>query len=267
MAMSAWSWFPGPAFDTPEGADPSKIWNRKLWGGEILYAYISRISPGQRDLQISCIMDIPDGVAFSHQHVRAAMRCLRFTHPSIASKVVWPPGPPNPAEAKFQYASPVSEEQVNAWLDTVVVQITNNSSDVEAALSSLRVALARLDTPRTDDLLKLYHVPPSPLKPFTHGILLHAKHALFDAIAIWEALDCYLQELALLSGKELNALMAPLDWGTEYVRLARAVADRTERKFEPADMHGEWPGIKRMQQIMDKPFVRSIFFELSAFRF
>ena len=264
MAMSAWSWFLGPAFDTPEGTDPSKIWNRKPWGGEILYAYMSRISPGRQDLQVSCIMDIPDGVAFDHQHVRAAMRCLRFTHPNIASKVVWPPGPPNPAEAKFQYASPVSEEQVNAWLDAVVVQITNSSSDVEAALSSLRVALARLDTPRTDDLLKLYHVPPSPLKPFTHGILLYAKHALFDAMSTWEALDCFLQELAIVSG---NTLMAPLDWGTEYVRLARAVADRTERKFEPADMHGEWPGLKRTQQIMGKPFVRSIFFELSAFRF
>ena len=181
--------------------------------------------------------------------------------------MVWPPGPPNPAEAKFQYASPVSEEQVNAWLDTVAVQITNNSSDVETALSSLRVALARLDTPRTDDLLRLYHVPPSPLKPFTHGILLYTKHALFDAMSTWEALDCYLQEPALLSGKELNALMASLDWGTEYVRFARAVADRTERKFEPGDMHGDWPGIKRAQQIMGKPFVRSIFFELSTLRF
>ena len=264
MAMSAWSWFPGPAFDTPEGTDPSKIWNRKLWGGEILFAYMSKMGTGRHNLQISCIMDVPDGVAFSHQHVRAAMRCLRFAHPSIASKVVWPPGPPNPAEAKFQYASPVSEEQVNAWLDTVVVQITNSSSDVETALSSLQIALARLDAPQTDDQLKIYHVLPSPLKPCTHGILLYAKHVLFDAIAAWEALDCYLQELALLSG---NALMAPLDWGTEYIRLARAVADRTEHKFEPADMHGDWPELKRAQQIKGKPIVRSIFFELSTFKF
>ena len=265
--MSAWSWYPGPAFDTPEGTDPSKIWNRKLWGGEVFFAHTSKTSPARHNLLMSCIMDVPDDVTFGHQHVRAAMRCLRFTHPSIASKVVWPPGPLNPVEAKFQYASPVSEEQVNVWLDTVVVQITNNSTDVETALSSLRVALARFDAPQTDDQLKVYHVLPSPLKPCTHGILLYAKHVLFDAIAVWEALDCYLQELALLSGKELNALMVPLDWGTEYIRLARAVADRTERKFEPGDMHGDWPGIKGMQQIMSKPFVRFIFFELSTFKF
>ena len=264
--MSTWSWYPGPAFGSPEGADPLKIWNRKLWGGEAFYAYISLVAPGQRDLQISCIIDVPDGVTFGHQHVRAAMRCLRFAHPSIASKVVWPSGPPNPAEAKFQYASPASEEQVDAWLDTVV-QTANNSSDVEAALSSLRVALARLDTPRTDDELKLYHVLPSPLKPCTHGILLYTRHTLFDAMATWEVLDCYLQELALLSGKKLNALMAPLDWGTEHVRLARAVADRTERKFAPTDMHGEWPILKRLQQIASKPSVSFIFFQLSTFMF
>lgn len=232
----------------------------------MVFAQASLATPGRGDIQISCIIDIPEGVAFDHRHVRSAMRSLRFTHPSTASKVAWPPGPPNPAEAKFEYASPASEEQVNAWLDTVV-QTTTNASDVEATLSTLRVSLARLDAPRTDDQLKLYHVLPSPEKPYRHGILLYARHALFDGMAAWEVLDCYLQELAQVSGKESNALIAPLEWGTENVRLARAVADRTERKFAPTDLHGEWPVVKRMHQILGKPSVRFVIFELSTFNF
>jgi len=198
----------------------------------------------------------------THQHIRSATRSLRFAHPSIASKVVWPPGVPNVAETKFVYESPASEEQVNSWLDAVVFSHNialvdvGNVSDVEAALSSLRVDLGRVDCVRTDDELKLFHILPCAQDPQVHGILMYVRHTLFDGIAAWQVMDCWLQELSQIIGNLPQPPTLPLEWGTEFSRLARPVADRVARPWSPRDLHGDWPILKHMNEILDRPSVR-----------
>jgi len=210
---------------------------------------------------ISCTIDVPSGLHLTHQDIRSATRALRFSHPSIASRVVWPPGLPNVAEAKFVYESPVSEEQVTSWLNSVV--FLNHGStgelgeldDVEAALSALRIDLGGADAVRTDDQFKLFHVVSRIEKPHVHSILMYLRHALFDGIAAWQVLDCWLQELSQVIGRLPELVTLPLKWGTESSRLSRPVSDRTERPWSPSDLHGDWPIVKHMHKILDSPSV------------
>jgi hypothetical protein len=258
---SPWSWMPGALFESTQASDASRTWSRKLWGGEMIFAQGSLLTPGRSDLLISCTIDVPSNLHLTHQHIRSATRALRFSHPSIASKIVWPPGPPNVVEAKFAYEAPASEEQVISWLDSVV--LTDNKSDiegvgakdVETSLSALRIDLGRADIARTDDQLKIFHVLPCAQKPQVHGIMLYLRHALFDGIAAWEVMDCLLQELSKVTGTSPDPIALPFAWGTEVSRLARSVADRTSRPWSPSDLHTDWPLLKHMNEVLEHPSV------------
>ena len=227
----------------------------------MVFAHASLVTPGRSDVLISCTIDVPSNLPLTHQHVRSATRALRFSHPSIASKVAWPPGPPNVAEAKFAYESPASEEQVTSWLDSVVYVHSGSAGqagdtkDVETLLSALRIDLGRVDVARTDDQLKLFHVVPCAQKPQVHGVMLYLRHALFDGMAAWEVMDCWLQELSQVSGTSPDPVILPFEWGTEVSRLARSVADRTSRPWSPSDLHNDWPLLKRMNEVLERPSV------------
>lgn len=224
----------------------------------MIFAQASLFTPGQTDVMISCTIDVPSNLHLTHQHIRSATRALRFSHPSIASKVVWPPGPPNVAEAKFAYESPASEEQVTSWLDSVVLTYNKSddegvgAKDVETSMSALRIDLGRADIARTDDQLKIFHVLPHAQKPQVHGIMFYLRHALFDGVAAWEVMDCWLQELSKVAGTSPDL---PFAWGTEVSRLARSVADRTSRPWSPSDLHTDWPILKYMNEVLERPSV------------
>lgn len=248
-----WSWRLGLPFESTKVADPSLTWNRKLWGGEIAFARSALITPGRGDPMVSCVIDVPSNVQLTHDKIRFALRSLRFEHPSIASKVVWHP-PAEPADARFIYEAPASEEQVTSWLDSIAF-VREGASEVEATLSALRIELARADAPRTSDELKLYHITPHASKPQVHGILLYLKHTIFDGVAAWQVLDCVLEQLSRILGQSPGHSSSPIEWGTEVSRLARPVADRVAHPWSPGDLHSEWPIVKRMNKILDHPSV------------
>ncbi|KZP25041.1 hypothetical protein FIBSPDRAFT_402912 [Athelia psychrophila] len=253
-SLSPWSWSPGPPFPSTRVVDPARTWNRRLWGGEIIFAQGTRQQPGRGDGMVSCSIEPPSSL--SHAHVRAAFRHLRFKHPSIASQVAWSEGD---KEARFMYEAPRDEFHVEAWLDATTFERTYTPGlglDVEASLEHWRSELAHAHCPRTNHLLTLYHISPSGSNSgAAHGLLLYAHHSLFDGIAAWQVLGCVLSEIACVIGGGDERAWAPLAWGEEYARLARAVPDRTETKWEMEDMNQEWPAVKHMQAVLQRPSV------------
>ncbi|KAF7982891.1 hypothetical protein HWV62_25142 [Athelia sp. TMB] len=248
-----WSWTPGPAFDDTTVVDHSRTWNRKFWGSEHVFARPALVTPGRADLIVAC--DIRGCPQVTHSHVRAAMRALRFAHPSIASAVVWSEVR---SEGRFQYEAPTKEEEVNSWLDEVVIprgDLVREEVDVQAAIKVLMSELSHAHAPRTQHQIKLYHLLPSPTAPDAHGLLMYMKHSLFDGIAGWQALDCFLLELSTILSRVLKgeSEVTTLEWGTEYIRLARPVSDRVDKPWTPADMHPNWPTITRMTEVLSRP--------------
>lgn len=250
-----WSWSAGVPFEeSPDPSKASRTWSRKLWGGEMVFAHAALIEPGRGDGLISAVFEASPEHPLERQHIRLTMRNLRFSHPSIATKVIWP-DMPDPTEARFVYESPASEEDAMAWVDenTTLVR-TAEESGVNSAMDALRLDLGRADFDRTEDQLRQYYIIPSAAKPRVHGILFYLKHSLFDAGAAWNVLDAWLQELAGVMSTS-SKVAAPLEWGTEISRLARPVSDRTDNPWSPADLHGEWPLVKRMHKVLERPSV------------
>lgn len=159
------------------------------------------------------------------------------------------------------YESPSSEEEVTAWLDTVVTardDLTNAAGGMYGAIEALSSELGQASAVRTQDQLRLYHITPASDTPQVHGFLMYLKHCLFDGIASWQALGCFLQELALSLGRSTKAEATPLEWGTEFSRLARPVSDRVAQPWAPVDLHGNWPIVKRMNEVLTHPSVSAL---------
>ncbi|KAF7973749.1 hypothetical protein HWV62_14334 [Athelia sp. TMB] len=248
-----WSWYPGPAFPDTVVADPARTWKRKFWGSEHAFARPAQVTPGRADIIVAC--DISGCPGVTHAHVRAAMRALRFEHPNIAATMAWSA---DQAEGRFQYEAPAGEEQVRGWLDAVVVPrggLVREGVDVRAAIEVLSSELSHARAPRTPDQFKLYHLLPSPAAPDEHGFLLYMKHSLFDGVAAWQALDCFLHELSTILGRAARGEpeATALEWGTEHARLARPVSDRVDKPWAPADMHADWPTVTRMTDVLSRP--------------
>ncbi|KAF7976639.1 hypothetical protein HWV62_5955 [Athelia sp. TMB] len=250
-----WSWLPGPVFSNITHADPSLVRSRKLWGGEVLFSRAALQKPGRADVMIRSTIAVPSTHPLTHAHVRCAFRKLRFEHPSIASKIMWNE---NHSDAKFVYEAPQSEAEVERWLDDVVsLREATAQSDVDGLLKAELQELGRLDAQRTSDELKLYHLAPSSSssgdRKNQHIFLLYLRHTTFDGIGSWEAMGCFLSELA----KVLASPPVPqeLAWGTEFGRLARTVPDRVSQdaQWTPKDLHGNWPLVKRVKEIIARP--------------
>ncbi|KAF7982892.1 hypothetical protein HWV62_25144 [Athelia sp. TMB] len=248
-----WSWSPGPAFSDTIVGDPARTWNRKFWGSEHAFARPAALTPGRADIIVAC--DIRGCPQATHSQVRAAVRALRFAHPSIASTMAWSA---DQSEGRFQYEAPAGEAQVSSWLDAVVIPrggLVREGVDVQAAIEELSSELSHAHAPRTRDQFKLYHLLPSPTAPDEHGFLLYMKHSLFDGVAAWQALDCFLHELSAILGRAAKdePEATAFEWGTEYARLARPVSDRVDKPWTPADMHADWPTVKRMTEVLSRP--------------
>lgn len=201
---------------------------------------------------------VPNTHQLSHAHVRCAFRKLRFEHPSIASKIMWNE---SYADGKFVYEAPRDEAQIEKWLDDVVsLREATTQLGVEDLLHAELQELGRLDAQRTNDELKLYHISSSSsssnhLKN-QHIFLLYLRHTLFDGIGSWEAMGCFLSELAKALASS-PAVPEELAWGTEFDRLARAVPDRVgkDAQWTPKDLQQNWPLVTRVKEIIARPTV------------
>lgn len=159
------------------------------------------------------------------------------------------------------YEAPRNEGDVEKWLDEMTIQhAAAKDESIEAALGKLRSKLARVDTPRTDHEMLLHHIAPSASgsNPRAHGLLVYTHHSAFDGLAVAQVLDCILQEVARAIGGGEEHARAPLAWGEEHVRLARPVPDRTDNKWKTEDMNVEWPLVKRMHDVLQRPSVSSL---------
>lgn len=255
---TTWSWTPGRAFDDVGMSDPSRTWNRTFWGAEVLFARTALAAPGRTDLIVACDANVFPAV-MTATHVRAAMRAMRFAHPSIASTFVWSS---DGSEGRFQYEAPTSEEEVGRWLDAVVIHRNDlacpGAGGVADAIDALSSDLGHARALRTTDLLKLYHLTPSETAPGVHGLLLYLNHTLFDGVGGWQALDCFLHELSIILSRCSNGqpAEAAFEWGNEYMRLARPVSDRVSNKsWSPADLYIDWPIIGRLNKVLSHPSV------------
>lgn len=123
------------------------------------------------------------------------------------------------------------------------------------AINVLSSELSHAQALRTKDLLKLYHLTPSATAPDAHGFLMYMGHSLFDAIAAWQALDCFLHELGIILSRCSNGepAEAALEWGQEHARLARPVSDRVSKPWTPADLDIDWPMVKRLNKVLSHP--------------
>ncbi|KZP25033.1 hypothetical protein FIBSPDRAFT_856416 [Athelia psychrophila] len=251
-----WSWTSGCAFNDTGISDPSRTWNRTFWGCELLFARAALATPGRADLITACDVKFP--AVITATHVRAAMRALRFSHPSIASTLVWSS---DYSQGRFQYQAPTSEEEVDRWLDAVVIHRNDlacpGAGEVVDAINVLSSELSHAKALRTKDLLKLYHLTPSATAPDTHGFLMYLNHSLFDGVGGWQALDCFLHELCIILSRCSNGepAEAAFEWGNEHTRLARPVSDRAFKPWTPADLHTDWPMVKRMNKVLSRPSV------------
>ncbi|KAF7972386.1 hypothetical protein HWV62_18104 [Athelia sp. TMB] len=243
MPTSPWSWTPAP---TP--ASPN-TWTRRLWGGEHVFAHAARAQPGRGDGMVSCTLRVPapPSLALTHAHVRQAVRRLRWDHPSVASRVDWPPE----GEPRFVYAAPTSEADVDAWLDAIVfLRVPREGEGVDGALDALRAELGHAECARAPHELVVHHVPAA--EGEEHGLLLYLRHTVFDGLAAWQVLGALIANVAAALGTP-----APeLQWGEECARLARAVPDRIANTFEEGDMAREWPLVSRMHAVLERPSVR-----------
>ncbi|KAF7978270.1 hypothetical protein HWV62_1108 [Athelia sp. TMB] len=243
MPPSPWSWTPAPTPAAPN------TWTRRLWGGELVFAHAARAQPGRGDGMVSCTLRVPSSPStplhLTHAHVRQAVRGLRWDHPSVASRVNWSAGD---GEPRFVYAAPASEGAVAAWLDTIV--FLREGESVDGALDALRAELGHAECARAPHELVVYHVPGAAGEG-EHGLLLYLRHTVFDGLAAWQVLGALIANIATALGSD--APLAPLNWGEECARLARAVPDRTENTFEEGDMHREWPLVNRMHEVLARP--------------
>lgn len=159
------------------------------------------------------------------------------------------------------YEAPRNEGDVENWLDEMTIQhVLAKEDNIEDALGKLRSKLAHANTPRTNHELLLHHITPcaSGSNPRVHGLLIYMHHSVFDGLAAWQVLDCILQEVARAIGGGEKYARAPLAWGEEHVRLARPVSDRTNNKWRTEDMNMEWPLVKRMHDVLQRPSVSSL---------
>ncbi|KAF7976160.1 hypothetical protein HWV62_7481 [Athelia sp. TMB] len=247
-----WSWLPGPIF--PNSAPASdRVRSRKLWAGEAIFARGALQKPGRADIMVHVEVEAPTSHPLTHSHVRAAVRKLRWEHPSVASKILWNH---DYSDGKYVYEAPASEGDVDAWLDAVVYLKEAGPAGVDARMQEELTRLGRLDTKRTNDEFQLYHFTPnSTSDPANkHIFVMYLRHTLFDGVGSWEAMGSFLSELALV-------LAAPvpnreqLQWGAELTRLARAVPDRigAEGQWSQKDLHGNWPLVKKMKEVLARP--------------
>lgn len=66
----------------------------------------------------------------------------------------------------------------------------------------MRIDLARADADhRTDDQVKMYHIPPFADKPELHGIAMYFQHTGFDGFSGFQYLNAFLAKLGeILAG-------------------------------------------------------------------
>ncbi|KZP13013.1 hypothetical protein FIBSPDRAFT_1049718 [Athelia psychrophila] len=256
---SPWSWLPGPVFPNYQPAavgGHQSVRSRKLWGSEVLFAKGALLAPGRADVIIRTTLSLPAPQKNTHERVRAALRTMRWNHPSIASHVAWDK---DFVEGKFVYEAPKDETAVSHWLDQVTFLRQAGEEGVEKATDGLLSELASLSTKRTGYELKLYHVTPSSSETSgtrnreKHEIIMYFRHELFDGVGAWEAVGIYLSELAATLGAPSGT--SSLEWGKELERLARPVPDRAgpAAQWSPKDLHGDWPLIQRVKGVIARP--------------
>lgn len=215
-----------------------------------MFAFTARAHPGWMDMMVACVVDVPPGMEMTHEHVRSALRSFRFTHPCIAARIAW--STTDLKEGRLMYESPASEEQVSSWIDDTLDHrddLAETPGGINAAISALSTELSRGDANRTTEQFKAYHIPASAAAPQTHAIMLYLKHTLFDGIAAWETLSTFIHQLTESLGRSSDP---SYEWGTEHVRLARAVHDRAAKPWSPADMHAEWPIAQRAKEVISR---------------
>lgn len=267
---SPWSWLPGPVFPNYQPAavgGHQSVRSRKLWGSEVLFAKGALLAPGRADVIIRTTLSLPAPQKNTHERVRAALRTMRWNHPSIASHVAWDK---DFVEGKFVYEAPKDETAVSHWLDQVTFLRQAGEEGVEKATDGLLSELASLSTKRTGYELKLYHVTPSSSETSgtrnreRHEIVMYFRHELFDGVAAWEAVGIYLSELAATLGAPSGT--SSLEWGKELERLARPVPDRAgpAAQWSPKDLHGDWPLIQRVKGVIARPGVSTPLPRLAA---
>jgi hypothetical protein len=118
---------------------------------------------------------------------RQAWMAMRYRHPSIACTVNW-------AEKKFEYRSPVSDNEVESWLSKTFI-VTNLGTQ-----SIIRKA-------ENKPLATLY------LNPKSQTLLLQTSHWRFDGRGILLFFDAFLDALT-------NPGPQSITFGDEYVHLS-----------------------------------------------
>ncbi|PSS22639.1 hypothetical protein PHLCEN_2v3066 [Hermanssonia centrifuga] len=241
---------PGHTFTT----SPDRIWYRKPWAVEAAFSLASFMAPGLYDMFGSCRIHLSEPSAsqgdsntmaaetptVTFNHVREAVKALRFSHPAIACRLAFtrevlsphpsdPTGLPTPEDARLIYEIPKCEADVDKWLDEIVFNRVDlldiAKGDVDKAFELLKRELgeakAQIGLPK---VLFNVHWIPFPAGTGQGGMLLCCcPHVVFDALAVFRSLNEIVGNIAQIAGSRSPS--KEFSWGEELARLAGPAVD------------------------------------------
>ncbi|TFK50019.1 hypothetical protein OE88DRAFT_1809055 [Heliocybe sulcata] len=245
MQKSPWAW-QSPPLDpsysviSQSSVPHDRIWHRKLWGLESTMAFCSYALPGMADIILSCHLSLPptSSTPIDLRLVKAAVRALRFENPTIAAKCAFPRSEsgamPRPSDGILVYEVPAGEEEVDTWLNEVVVahpEASREHGGIETAVAAISQELGAAGRAPPTTLFELHFVSPS-TGDRKYGVILRVGHALCDGIGSFLLLDMFNAKLASLMGDTERAHES-IPWGEEVARLTGAIPDRVKVPWAP----------------------------------
>ncbi|KZT29979.1 hypothetical protein NEOLEDRAFT_491534 [Neolentinus lepideus HHB14362 ss-1] len=237
-----------------------RIWYRKLWGLEASMALCSYALPGMADIILSCHLSPPPGMSvhIDEALMKAAVRILRFEHPTIAAKCAFPKleegAVPQSSDGFLAYEVPASEEDVDHWLNEVVIvhtDATREHGDIQTALTIITRELGGVGRKRSTALFELHFIP-GLAGDHTCGVLLRVGHALCDGIGCFLLLDMLNAKIASLMSDAQRA-QQELPWGEEVARLTGAVPDRVKVPWAPEKIQEDEVMLGKLREAITIP--------------
>lgn len=218
----------------PHQVGSQRIWWRKVDAmANFILHWQSRFYQ-HGDMFASCTLSLPPSYDLSSSHLREAMRRLRFNHPTIALRLAKREGLgiekldiPKFLEEEVDlqvalvYDVVESEEEVEAWLDEVVIfHPESRQEEVSEFEDFLTKSTAAGVQGR--DRLKVHFWPADGNRGLDARIAIEQSHSVSEGIGTLIVFNLLLESLAsVLSTPE----RIPLAWGGEVCRLEPALQD------------------------------------------
>lgn len=213
------------------------------------------VLPGMADIILSCQLTPPAGcpTEIDEALVRAAVRALRFEHPTIAAKFAWPKLEPDTFpvadNARFVYEVPASDKDVEGWLSQVVVTRMDAAEaargDVDSAVRFVSHDLGRVAYGPQTTLFEMHFIPV--WQGSSCGVVFRLGHALFDGIGSFQFLDMLNARIAQLLKMPVREEFA---WGEEVARLTGAVPDRARVPWSPDKIDDDKVMLDKLQEAL-----------------